>query len=95
MRSPVPIHVDAKVGLRLAVGRAVVIRQIEVRNAVVESRAQEALLHAEGRDIAEVVPQPQGYGGQLQATVAAAAVPHVFIAIPGGNIDHGSIPLSV
>ena len=59
MGVPVAIHVHAEIALGLAVGRSVVVGPIEVGDSAVKGRAQQALLHAEERDIAEIVPQPQ------------------------------------
>ena len=86
MGPPVPVHVNAEVAFSLAIGRPIVVGQVEMRDSVVKGGAQDTLLYAEGRDIAKVVPQAQGDGRQLQAAVAAAAVFHFLITIFRGDI---------
>ena len=56
----------AEVALGRAVGRAVVVRQVEVRDAAVERPAQCRLLALERHVVAEVVPQAEGDGGQVE-----------------------------
>ena len=85
---PVPQHVHAEVPLRLAVGRAVVVGQVEVGDAVIERRAQDLALHAKRRDLAEVVPQAQRERGQQQAAPAAAPVGHRVVPGGRGNVGH-------
>ena len=86
----------AEVGLRAAVGRPVVVGQVEVRDAAVEGAPQDGPLPLEGHVVAEVVPQPQRDGGQVQATSAAAAVPaavatETVVALGIGEVGHGTI----
>jgi len=50
----------AEVDLGAAVGRAVVVRQVEVVDAQVEGGAQQRALGVDRRAVAEVVPQAQG-----------------------------------
>ena len=93
VRFPVAQHVDAEIPLGLAIGRAVVVGEIEMRDAVVKRRAQDVALHAEGRDIAEVMPQTQRDRGQHKAAPSAAAVGHDVIARGRGNVGHDAPPL--
>ena len=92
MRMPVAIHMDAEVALRLAVRRTVVVGQVKVRDPVVERGAQQALLHAEGRNIAEIVPQAKRNGGQQYAARAAAAILHGGVSVFRGNVGHCAFP---
>ena len=84
----VALHVDAEAALGLAVGRAVVVGQVEVGDAVIERRAQDLALHAKRRDLAEVVPQAQRERGQQQAAPAAAPVGHRVVPGGRGNVGH-------
>ena len=71
-----------------AVGRPVVVGQVEVRDAVVESMVCHGQRVGQRVDIAEVVPQAQGNLWQQDAAPAATAVFHaVVIAVGGGGID--------
>ena len=88
MGMPVPIHVHAEIAFGLAVGRPVIIGQVEMGNAIVKGRAQDTLLNAEGGNIAKVVPQAQRDGRQLLAAGAAAAVFPLLIAIVWREIVH-------
>ncbi|MPN48009.1 hypothetical protein SDC9_195613 [bioreactor metagenome] len=62
---PVPIHVDAKVPLRLAVGRAVVVREVKVRHAAVKSGLAHALHGFVVVPRTKVMPEPQREQRQL------------------------------
>ena len=63
----------AEVALGAAVGRAVVVGQVEVRDAAVERPPQDGPLGLQGLVVAEVVPQPERDGRELEAAVATAA----------------------
>ena len=56
VRLPIPLHVDAEIALGFSVGRAVVVGQVKMGDAVVKCRAQDVALCAEGRDVAEIMP---------------------------------------
>ena len=56
VRLPIPLHVDAEIALGFSVGRAVVVGQVKMGDAVVKCRAQNVTLCAEGRDVAEIMP---------------------------------------
>ena len=77
---PVLLEMHAEITLRFPVGRAVIIGQVEMGDAVVESRPEQALLDLERRDVSEIVPQSQRNGGEQNAAAAAAPVGHRVIA---------------
>ena len=64
----------AEVRLRRAVGRPVVVGQVEVGDPAVEGPAQDRPLGLDRLVVAEVVPQPERDRGQLQPGAAAASV---------------------
>ena len=70
----------AKIFLRAAGRRPVVIRQIEMGNAQVKGLAQQGALVIQRVTVAKVVPQPQRQEGQLQAAFTAVAVLHAIVA---------------
>ena len=72
--APVAVHEDAEVGLGLSVRRTVVVGQIKMGDSRVKGRAQDLLLHAQGRDVPEIVPQAEGEPRQHQAAVSAPSV---------------------
>ena len=81
-------HID----LRGAVRRAVVIGQVEVRDAEIECRAQHVALGLEGSVVPEVVPAADGDCGQQQAAAATPPVGHAtVVAVRIGCVDvsHG------
>ena len=86
---PIAQHVNAEVALRLAVGRAVVVRQIKMRDAVVKRRAQDGLLGFKRRDAAEVVPQTQRERREQKPAFAASAVGHRVVSGGRRDIRHG------
>ena len=92
---PVAQHVYTEVALRLAVGRAVVVRQIEMRDAVVKRRAQNGLLGFKRRDAAEIVPQAQRQRRKQKPAFAAAAIGHRVVSGGRGNIGHAKTSLVV
>ncbi len=53
------------VRLRRALGRTVVVRQVEVRDAEVERPAQDRALCVQGPVEAEVVPEPEETSGSF------------------------------
>jgi hypothetical protein len=70
--------------LGAARGWAVVVGQVEVRDAEVEGPAGHGAAVLERVHAAEVVPEPERDGGQLDATPAAASVEHGVGALVGG-----------
>ena len=76
-------QVPAEVLLGPAVGRPVVVGQVEVRHAAVERPAQDRPLGLLGPVGAEVLPQPQRERRQLEPAAAAVAVVHGVVAVVG------------
>jgi hypothetical protein len=70
------------------VGRAVIVRQIEVRDAQIEGAARHRPAVFVNVVAAEVVPQPQRHGRQFQPAAAAAVVAHRRIAVLGRGVRH-------
>ena len=64
---------SAEVLLRRAEGRAVVVGKVEMGDAAVEGPANDRAPGFEGILAAEILPEPEGDGRQLQAGSAAAA----------------------
>lgn len=91
MGPPVAAHVLAEVALGLAVGRAIVVGQVKMRDSMVKRRAKQRLLVPQGGDVPEVVPQAQGDQGELQAAKTAAPIGHAFIARRVGLIHPGRL----
>jgi hypothetical protein len=74
-----------------AVGRAVVVGEVVVGDAEVESAARDRPLLLEGLFVAEVVPVAEREDGQVEARAAAAAVLHfALVAVGGGGVSHPS-----
>ena len=86
VRMPVGIHMPAEIGLRCAIGRAVVIGQVKMGDPVVKGCAQKRLLDGEWRNVAKVVPQSQGQQRQQHAAVPAPAILHGMISCFIGDI---------
>src|SRR5579859_5367537 len=59
IRLEVVLEEPAEIGFGAAVRRAVVIGEVEVRDAQIEGRAQDVALRGDRRGIAGVVPQAQ------------------------------------
>ncbi len=76
----------AEVDLRRAVGRPVVVRQVEVRYPDVEGTPHDRPLRLVRPVVTEVVPQPERKGRQLQAAPAAPAVLHRVVAVVGRGV---------
>jgi hypothetical protein len=83
-------HDAAEVLLGRAGRRAVVIGEVEVRDAEVERAAQDRALVVERVVVAEVVPEPQRDGREQEAAAAGAPVGHRVVAILGGGVGHAS-----
>src|SRR6185295_2426517 len=69
-----------------AVGRPVVVGQVEVGHAEVERAAQDGALGAERLVVTEVVPQPERYRRQQQPAATRAAIAQVLVTVRGGDI---------
>ena len=70
----------AEIPLGAAVRGAIVVGEVKVSNAVVESGAAHVPHGFVAAGIAEVVPQAKGHGRQLQAALARAVVGHGIIS---------------
>ena len=67
--------------------RAVVVGEVEMRDAAVEGAAQDRPPGLEGVQAAEVLPQAQRDRRQHEAAPAAAAVGHRLVAVGAGRED--------
>src|ERR1041385_5950811 len=94
VRPQVRGHDRAKVQLGLAIGRSVVVREIEVGHAQVEGPEQDGLLHVERLAITEVLPQPERHLRQQDAALPAAPVRDLVIAVSTGEMAHARQSLS-
>src|SRR6202012_703956 len=83
----------AEVALRAAVGRPVVVRQVEVGHAAVEGPAQDRALRLERAAVAEVVPQAQRDGRQVKAGASGAAEGRPLVTVRCGEIAHALVLL--
>ena len=81
----------AEVDLGAAVGRAVVVGEVEVGDAQVEGGVHHRPLLRERRRVAEVVPQPEREERELKAAAPAEAVRHRVIAVCCGLVGHGGL----
>ena len=76
----------AEVLLRRAEGRAVVVGEVEMRDAAVERATQDAAAGLEHVGAAKVLPEPKRDGRQVEAGAAAAPIRHRAVAVSGGPI---------
>src|SRR5690606_14982467 len=89
VRAEVLGEVPTEVLLGRAVRRAVVVREVEVRDAQVERAAQHGALGVERVDVTEVVPEPERDRGQVEAAAPRASVGHRVVAVVGGDVAGG------
>ena len=75
-----------------SVGRPVVVREIEVRDAAVERAPQHRARRLERLVAAEVLPEPQRDRRQLQAPAPAPPVRHGVVALVTGHVRHSPAP---
>ena len=75
-----------EVALGAAVRRAVVVGEVEVRDAAVERVAQDRALGRDRHVVAEVVPEAERDRRQLQAAATGAAVDRAVVAVRGGDV---------
>ena len=59
-----------------------------MRDPEVEGAAHDRAARLERPVVAEVVPEAERDGRQLQAAAAAAAVLHAVVAVVGGDVRH-------
>jgi hypothetical protein len=83
--------VPAEVGLGGAVGRPVVVGQVEVRDAEVERPPQGRPLPLERHVVAEVVPETEADRREVEAAAARPAVGHRVVAVVGCAVGHPRI----
>lgn len=79
-------HDATEVFLRGTLRWAVIVGEVEVRDAVVEGGAQNLTLCLERPVITKVMPKSQRNGRKFQASVAGAVVGHRFIAVVIGVV---------
>jgi hypothetical protein len=89
--SEVVAQVPAEVGLGGAVGRPVVVGQVEVRDAEVERPPQGRPLPLERHVVAEVVPETEADRREVEAAAARPAVGHRVVAVVGCAVGHPRI----
>ena len=77
--------------LRGAVGRAVVVGEVEVRDAEVERAAHDRAARLERPVGAEVLPQAERDRRQQQPAAARAVVRHAVVAPGGGYVGHAQL----
>ncbi len=75
-----------------SVGRPVVVREVEVRDAEVERAAHDRTAGLERPVAAEVLPEAERDGREQQTAAAAAVVEHAVVAIAGGYVGHAQLP---
>jgi len=78
----------AEVDLGTAIGRAVVVGQVEMVDPQIERGTQQRALGVDRCAVAEVVPQTQGQCGQYQATTAHAAVRDDVVTVVSCDVSH-------
>src|SRR5262249_49091563 len=71
-----------------AVRRAVVVGQVEVRDAEVEGTPDDGAAEGERTVVAGVVPEPERDRGQLQAAPSATTVGHALVPAVRGRPGH-------
>jgi hypothetical protein len=71
----------AEVGLGAAERRAVVVGEVEVRDAEIEGGAKHVALRRQGRVVAEVVPEAEREKRKLEPALAALAISHRFVTL--------------
>src|SRR5207253_8312694 len=82
-----------EVDLGAAIGRSVVVGQVEMIDAQVEGGAQQGALGVDRRAVAEVVPQAQRQRRQHQPAATNAAVRNGVVAISSSDIGHRTLYL--
>ncbi len=86
MRLKIFLEDAAEVALGASIRRAVVVGEIEMSDAEIERGAQDLALALERRVVAEVVPEPQRQGRQLQAAAADRAIRELVISVAGRDV---------
>ncbi len=86
MRLEIGGHDAAEIFFRRTVGRAVVVGEIEMGDAVIEGILQDGAAGFEDIGTTEILPQAQRDRRQFQARPAAATVRHFGIAVTRGDV---------
>ena len=84
--SKVRLQDPAEVRFGAAVRRAVVVRQVEVRDPKIEGAPQDGALTVERSVGAEVVPQAQGDFREQETAAPTAAIAHRGVAVVSGLV---------
>ncbi len=86
----VSCHDSAEILLGRAVGRPVIVRQVEMGDAAIEGPPKDGAAGLEHVRPSEILPEPQRNGGEVDPAPAAAAIGHgARIAIGCCLIGHG------
>jgi hypothetical protein len=72
----------AEILLRRACRRSVIIGEIEMRDAMIESAPAQSPGGFERRIVAEIMPEPEGYCGKVEPAAAASPIFHLCVSIP-------------
>jgi hypothetical protein len=80
MRAEVLLEDAAEIGFGGAGRRPVVVGEIEVGDAEIESAQDDVAADGLRRDVAEVLPEAERDAGQHDSAPAAAAINHSFVA---------------
>ena len=81
VRTEIFAEQPSKILFSAAIGRPVIVREVEIRDAVVERRAHERFHLLVARRVAEVVPKTERHARQAQPTPPARGVGHSVIAM--------------
>ena len=71
----------SEVGFGLAVGRAVVVGEVEMRHPAVEGTAQDGALGAPGMQISKIVPESERHRRKHETAGATTAILHVVVPV--------------
>ena len=80
-----------EIDLGAAIGRPVIIGQVEVIDAQIEGGTQQGALTIQRRGVAKVVPEAQRQRRQHETAATHAAVRNTVIAIGCGLISHSKL----
>src|SRR4029079_6561900 len=76
-----------------AVGRSVVVGEVEVGDAEVECAPHDGALGLEWEVVAEVVPEAEREHRHLNPAAPRPAVLHLLVAIVCGHVGHRTLPM--
>src|SRR5215218_7307035 len=83
----------AEIGFGTAVRRTIVVGEIEMRDAEVESRPQKIALDFGGRRSTKIVPQAERQDRQLEAAPATVAILHFAVTVRFRCVGQNVLPL--